>query len=75
MKTYKITTSTGYTNYLGCSLDPEVFFNQNIGFDYDKFNARMEKLPEWDKSSGVITEIELFWCDVEQKQVRKSLIF
>ena len=73
MNTYKITTNTGFTNYLGASLTPDVFVKQMFNFDYDAYHLRCGNKPKWDLSNGVIIEIELFWSDEEQKQVRKIL--
>ena len=68
MNSYKITTSTGYTTYLCNSQSPIEFKNNMLGFDYDKI-----KRDEWDKASGIIEGIELFYCDKRQKQVREIL--
>lgn len=73
MNTYKITTDTGFTNYLGSSKKPIDFKKDMFGFDYDKFNSYKSVKPEWDNSSGVIVEIELFYCGERNEQVKEIL--
>lgn len=74
MNTFKISTTTGFVNYIGTSLTPDEYVKQSLGFDYDEFNKLLSPKPKWDKSSGVINSIELFYCGNRDKQVREKLV-
>lgn len=73
MNTYKITTSTGFTNYLGSSKKPIDFKKDMIGFDYDEFNSHRLGKHDWDKSSGIVIEVELFYCGERNEQVKEII--
>lgn len=69
--TYKIKTTTGYTEYISTSDNPFNIIVNKVGFDFDQYNSHCLNSVKY--GSGIINYIELYYCSKIDKKLKEVL--